>query len=169
MYFEFKIQLCNSVSLCVRVCMCLTGCSMLWLQLAVQGLARSCKHWAQKAVSHVTKASQWENDGTGSDMHIRWQQEREACMCVCFPLRWIHPWLPSKADLFGSPQQTSADIRGRLPTKPSLFKSAYFHLISHQYEMGSYERAQFTVHWVAVFKKNTLIDALPGVPLMLGE
>lgn len=35
--------------------------------------------------------------------------------------------------------------------------------------MGSYERAQFMVHRVAVFKKNALIDALPDLPLMLDE
>lgn len=62
---------------------------------------------------------------------------------------------------------TSANLRRRLgktSCKAASFKSAYFHLISHQYEMGSYERAQFTVHWVAFFKKNTLIDALPDLP-----
>lgn len=101
-------------------------------------------------------------------MHIRWQREKPACafvsQCAEFTLDSLQ-----KADLFGSPQQTSADIRRRLPTKPSLFKSDYFHLISHQYEMGSYERAQFMVHWAAVFKEECINRGSPRCPLTLGE
>lgn len=64
---------------------------------------------------------------------------------------------------------TSANLHrhsGKTSCKAVSFKSAYFYLISHQYEMGSYERAQFTVQWVAVFKKkNTLIDGLRDLTL----
>lgn len=41
--------------------------------------------------------------------------------------------------------------------KPPLFKFAYFHLISHQYETGSHERARFTLF----FEQNPLIDTSP--------
>lgn len=153
---------CSSVPACVCVVVSWQACV---LQLAGQGQAQSCKRWGPQSSEPRDKSP-----ALSKRQHWLWHAypltEREACMCVCFPVCWIHPWLHSTADLFGSPQQTSTDIRGRLPTKPSLFQSSYFHLISHQYEMRSYERAQFTVRWVGVFKKNTLIDA---VPLMLGE
>lgn len=62
---------------------------------------------------------------------------------------------------------TSANLRrhfGKTSCKAVSFKSAYFHLISHQCEMGSYEKVHFTVRWIGVFKKNTLIDALHEFP-----
>lgn len=63
---------------------------------------------------------------------------------------------------------TSANLHrhsGKTSCKAVSFKSAYFHLISHQYEMGSYEKTQFMVHWVGVFKKNTLIRrCTPWIP-----
>lgn len=67
------------------------------------------------------------------------------------------PPLPSKAEV--TPVNLHRHSAERLLTKPPLFKSAYFHLISHQYEMGSHERARFTLQRGALFKKNTLIEA----------
>lgn len=40
-------------------------------------------------------------------------------------------------------------------------KFTYFHLISHQYEMGSHERARFTLQRGALFREGPLIEASP--------
>lgn len=89
-----------------------------------------------------------------------------------FPSALDSPLTPvKKADLLGSPPQTSADFRTGLPTKPSLFRADYFPLISHPCEMGAYERAQFMVHRASLFfssfggkKKTATMEALACVP-----
>lgn len=114
-------------------------CAYSWLSRDKHSPAK-CR--AQKAVKHVIKASQWETDSTSSDMHR--QREKPACVFVsqCTELT-----LDSLQKLIclghlSKPPQTFR----KTSCKAFSFRSAYFHLISHQYEMGSNERAQFTVH-----------------------
>lgn len=158
-YFEFTIQL-KSRTVFVgepRVCITisLTDCSMLCLQLAVQGLDSPAS--ARPRRQRTTWGKPCNEKMTALALTCI-SADSERCLHVClFPSALNSPLTPFKSWFVWV---TSANLHRhseKTSCKAVSFKSAYFHLISHQYEMGSYEKTQFMVHWVGVFKKNTLI------------
>lgn len=83
--FEFKSGSKRYSSVPACVCAWLSVCDRLervcysWQSRDKQSPASAGAH---KAASHVIKALHWVNGSAGSDMHIRWQKEKPACVFV---------------------------------------------------------------------------------------
>lgn len=156
-YFGFGINVWHCLLLflvCLFLCLYLTGGSAVWLQLAVRGLAQSCERTGPTG-REARDGSPAMRERTALALTcISADGERSIRVCVrLLPTALNSPLTPFRSWFVWV---TSANLRrhsGWTSRKAVSFTTAYFHLISHQYEMGAYEKAHFTVHWVAVLKR----------------